>query len=71
MLNEGRDGQVYLPLGEALPRTSPHPEAVWDDLASPLVLTSRAEEPLRPEVCSIRAPGRLLVVDLADVGDDN
>ena len=37
MLEEGRDGQVDLRLGEGLPRAAPHPGAVGDDLPPPLV----------------------------------
>ena len=37
VLEEGRDGQVDLRLGEGLPRAAPHPGAVGDDLPPPLV----------------------------------
>ena len=71
VLDESSDGEVDLRLGEALPRAPPHPGAVGDDLSPALVLTLTVQQSLRSELLAVTAPGPGLVVDLADVGDDD
>ena len=56
MLEESRDGQVDLRLGQGLPRAPPHPGAVGDDLPPPLVSPPSVQQPLGPELVAVTAP---------------